>query len=361
MVLLHEIRDVKTEQIIVLAEGHDKFLGKDHDTLQFFGVPYYSLKFVESDKWFWGPSDARILEPYQIELCKVISEEAKHRMIQRVRYLYDKNKLDDDALSRFESTRLAAGVPVEGNPHEAIVTLQSHVSQDFTAQRQNIHGDSRDAIGVSQNQAGQFDAIGVSQNQAGQFAQGRHTAYEASEVKRGGDIRSNKRRSKMADFLVDVMEWEFESIFRFWKQPQVAQIVGPDGAMYWTEFTGEMLRGDYLYEIDAESGNPTSQEIRRQEAMQMLPVITQSLQTLMQLGEQSPQAQATLARMIELYPAILEYFVEQFPVKPMMRPGQNTVPMGQLNQQIEAQAGRAPQQAGGSPGGAISLPVRRTR
>jgi len=74
-------------------------------------------------------------------------------------------------------------------------------------------------------------------------------------------------------------------MFSQWNVKQVEDIVGPDGVRYWVNFTFKEIESKYNFRVDPESGQPTSSETRKQEAIMVAqyihasPVVAMAIQS----------------------------------------------------------------------------------
>lgn len=248
---LFEVRDVKTKSIYVFCEGHT--LLSTTDALQIEGLPYEFIIFNPDPDLFQGIPDVKLIEPQQLELNEMKTQESKHRKIALLKFLYRKNSITPVQLNHFLSGEVGPAVEVEDdNIATAIQIMQPHVPPDFdTLERRNAE-DVRKTIGSSANQQGDFSPY-----------HGK-TAAESMIVDQANELRSNERKDIVGDALVNIIQKWNQMIFSFWTEPKVIAICGPTGQQFWVEYTGDQLVGEYNLLVDPEAGMPISRIQRSQ-------------------------------------------------------------------------------------------------
>lgn len=257
---LYEIRDFSTGEIYVFCEG-EQLLG-DKDALQFDGdsLPWEFLVFNEDPEHFWGISDAGLLESQQQELNEINTQGSKHRRIALLKFLYKKGSITQASMDSFLSGQVGPAIEIdsEGSPANDILTLQPHVPIEFQRESLHVRDNMRETLGRSENQAGAFSPYH------------NKTATETMEVAAGGDSRDGERKDMIADVLTNIVRKWNQMIFSFWDSERLLEVSGLDGQPEWIRYTGDMLKGDYMLRIDAESGMPISTALRMQAADKLM-------------------------------------------------------------------------------------------
>jgi hypothetical protein len=149
------------------------------------------------------------------------------------------------------------------------------------------------------------ESLGFSPNQLGQFSPRHNTsARETGIVESGFEERIDERKDIVGDLLTNIVRKWNQYIFSFWTKEKVIKIVSPSGEPWWVEYTGEQLRGEYLLNVDPESGVPVNRVMKYQMAKEAFglfngdPMIDQMKlrQTLLGLyGTVDPQFETLLA------------------------------------------------------------------
>ena len=248
---LIEIRDARTRSIIVICE--DTLLMKDEDALQIVGLPWEFLTFNEDPEYFWGIPDCYIIEPQQMELNDVKTQQSQHRKISLLKFLYQKSAITETEMEKFLSGDVGPAVGIDAeNIATAIITLQPHMPSELWQEAQQILSDMRESVGFSENQVGGFSR------------QQNKTATETAEVAQGADNRIDEKRDIAQDILLNIVKKWNSIIFSLWDSKRVIEICGPRGATEWVEFSGTELAGEYRLKVDMDSGFPITSNVKRQ-------------------------------------------------------------------------------------------------
>jgi len=259
---LWEVRDVKTRQIMTFCEN--QLILSANDVLQTDeGMPWEFIAFNQDPEFFWAIPDAHIIAPQQLELNLSATQEARHRSIALLKFLYLEGKVTKEELEKFLSGEVGVAVGIKSdsdNIGAVVVPLQPHIPPDFGASQARQIQAMREELGFSQNQEGAFSPY-----------HGK-TASESMIVAEAFEQRVDERRDIVADVLVNIVRKWNKMLFNFWSSEKVIQIVSPEGEPFWITYTGDQLKGDYTLSVDADSGVPLSRALRYQmgkELMQM--------------------------------------------------------------------------------------------
>ena len=108
--------------------------------------------------------------------------------------------------------------------------------------------------------------IGFSRNQAGEFDQSsRRTKGEAMLVAQGSYRRESPRVMMVRDLYLEAMAKINRVIFSYWAVPRSVMVDEK-----WVQFTGEEIKGDYLYSLSLAAKRDLSRAERKVEALMML-------------------------------------------------------------------------------------------
>lgn len=257
---LWQIRDMKTHNIFVMAFDQDTFLREEDDVMQIDGIPFHWFTFNEDPVYPWGIPDARIMEPQQLEMNETRRLAMYHRRVAILKLLYKKGAIKPDEIEKLldEDVKAAVGIEMnEGSIQDVVHQIQSGIPGDLHQWAEILREDMREISGFGRNQTGQ--------------AQGdRTTATEAKIVYGAHEIRLDERRDMAGDLIEEIMRGVNQTIFSFWSQKRVVQVVGPNGLPGWIQYTADQIKGEYDLRIDANNGAPVSGEIRKQDAAQLL-------------------------------------------------------------------------------------------
>ena len=250
---LWEIRDVRTKEIIVMCE--EQIILQEEDVLQIEGLPYETIIFNEDPEHFWGISDVKVLEPQQLEMNESRTQLSQHRKITLLKFLYLKGAIKENQLENFLSGKVGPAVEIDGESlNNAITTLQPHVPPDFYAELRQLESEMTRSLGSSENQEGAFSPY-----------HGK-TATESMIVSQADQMRMSERRDVVGDTLLNIMRKWNQYIFSFWTGERVTQVAGPEGGMYWVQYSSEQLKGEYDLQIDVDSGIPITKTLKTQMA-----------------------------------------------------------------------------------------------
>lgn len=258
---LWEIRDVKTKQVLVICE--DTLLLSTDDVLQTGeGLPWEFITFNPDPEYFWPIPDAHIIAPQQEELNATATQTSRHRAIALLKFLYKRGAMKDEELLKLLSGEVGPGVAIDDESLAAAITvLQPHIPPDLYRDMQAQIQFMREQLGVGQNQEGAFSPY-----------HGK-TASESMIVAESFENRADERKDIIADVLVRVIRKWNQFLFQFWNEARVLQIVSPQEGPVWVQFTGDEVKGDYILNIDADSGMPISRALKQQMGVEMFKAL----------------------------------------------------------------------------------------
>lgn len=278
---LWQIHDAKTRKIFVLTMNHDKFLRNDIDEMQIEGLPVETLIFNPDTDYIYGIPDARIIEPQLLELNEIRTQAMKFRRVDIPKLLIKKGAIEAEAITKLLDEDVKAVVEIEMGETLSDVVMPltpglSGVMQDMAFAADQVRSDVRETVGFSRINVGEF--------------QGKThvTASEVQNVMQRGDIRMDERRDAVADLLSNIIRKFNQTIFKFWTIPQVIDIVGPDGAKWWIQYSGPELRGEYNIRIDPSSSMPVNPETKKEDALEMIKAWAEMNQGAIAQGQPVP-------------------------------------------------------------------------
>ncbi len=271
MVELWEIRDKATGKVFVIAPDHGEenkaiFFDNDRNLMQFGNFPYFPFIFNEDDEAFWGLPDAKILEPYQLEVNEIKTQIMKHRRMTLIKLLVKKKSMTVQEAEKLVSEDVAAVAWVEGQGAISASVEQIKVTgipQDLFTAADVVVQDVRESLGFSRNQFGEFNS-----------RSGDTTATEANIVKMATEIRVDERRDALADTVVDFVEMMHGILFDNWGDEQIIDVIGPGGVPVWVRVRGELLkRGRFSVKVDPDSSIPETRAVREQRAVGLFQLL----------------------------------------------------------------------------------------
>ncbi len=252
---LWEIRDRMTGEVIVVTRDYDKVLRKAPDAIQaVVGMPFVVSHFNKHPLSFWSTPLAYYLGQIQKTQYDIALQAEKQRRISVLKFLYRKNAISEEALSRLLSADVGAaeGVETQFPLNEILTSVQTGMQYDAMGYAEANRRDAREAIGFSRNQLGEFDASS------------RRTAREAVIVEEGAQRRAGKKESSVADLYIDAISKANNLAFSFWKTPR--EVLADER---WYQITGEMLAGEYEYDVTLSTKRSLSKAERMVEALRL--------------------------------------------------------------------------------------------
>lgn len=274
MVHLYEVRDLKTGKVLVLSpfsddmspsEGGGANLYCDIDPLIADGrFNYFPIVFNPDDEVFWGLPDAKILEPYQLEINEIRTQTMKHRRLALVKLLVKEGVITESEIAKMLSTDVGAVVKVKEIGPTAIDKMQiANIPQDLILAGQQVMQDIRDTLGFSRNQMGEFAS-----------RRGDTTAEEVETVREATDIRIDEKRDEMAHMITRMVEKMNSILFKRWGGDQVLDVVGPGGAKVWVRFDPRNLTlAHYNIRVDPDTAVPKNRRAREERAVRAYEIL----------------------------------------------------------------------------------------
>jgi len=257
-----EIVDRINGERIVVSRDHPKFLRKTPDAIQMAcGMPYVTGTLSLHPRSFWSVAPAYYLGMMQKEQHDISLQASKERRINILKFLFRKGVITKEKLSQLMSADVGAGVEVDGvfPLNEVIAPMPSRTNFDYIPQSEENRRNARSVSGMSRNQMGEFD-------------KGRKTAAETNNVALGSGRRTGKRAQVVESLYVNTIEKVNLMTFDFWKMPR--EIMHSDGHAV---VTGDMLKGDYQYDVSLTTKRVISRAERKVEALMMMGQIMSML------------------------------------------------------------------------------------
>jgi len=259
MIDLVEIRDRKTKKVIVMLPfaREAKVAFFDDDDLQGeYGPSIYPVVFNEDDEICWGVPDSRILEPFQLEMNEIRTQNMKHRRMSIIKIMYEAKMIDEVELEKLLSEDVAAGIKVM-DINKVKPMQVAEIPRDLILAGNEVMQDVRESIGFGRNQLSEFKP-GSSDT----------TATEATIIQMASEIRVDERRDMIADMLVNMILDMHRIMFTEWNEEQVTDVVGPAGVSIWVKFTGQQLKsGKYDVNVDPDTAMPETKQLRESRAL----------------------------------------------------------------------------------------------
>lgn len=249
---LWEICDRSDNSIKVISFDYDEFLRNDFDILQAVcGTPYISGSFVIHPRFFWSTPLAHYLGRLQKKEFDIELQAEKQRRINNLKFIAAKGFMQQDRLNKLVSADVGAIEEADQvDIKDKIAAFPQGNNLEFTLMSRENRQDAREAIGLSRNQMGEFEASS------------RRTAREVATVQMGSAKRESLRGTVVADLYLESMPKMNQLTFTFQQRPAYA-VVGRE----FIPFTGDQIKGDYLYDLSLSSKRNLSRAERKVEAL----------------------------------------------------------------------------------------------
>jgi hypothetical protein len=265
---LWEIHDRRTGKIYVTATNYKHFLRNESDPLQVNGLPFVATNFVPSSRNFWVSSDADYILQAQAELTDISLQRNKKRRTDNLKFLYLDKAIDEAELDNVTTAEVGVGIKVNAtvpDVRQAIAFLQppQAMNQGLTMEAEDVRRNARELVGLSSNQYGEY-------------AGGRRSATEANVVQQSASMRLNRRQLAISYLYTKAFSKINPIIFKYWKSPRVAEIIGQDGAPVYLQYTGDALDADYSYKVGFTVEPPETKQQRQQTALMAFQMAMQN-------------------------------------------------------------------------------------
>lgn len=261
---LWEIHDRRDMTVKVVCREHEKFIRDEPNALMLAcGMPFVSGTFVSHPRAFWGTPLAYYLGQLQAEQYDISKQSEKQRRISILRFIAAKGLMSPEKLQKLISGDVGAvefADAVDGLK-DKIIPVPTGSLYDFIVQGNQVRQNARSLIGFSRNQAGEFD-VGT-----------RRTKGEALLVAQGSSRRESPRMQMVKGLYLDAMRKVNQVIFSYWVRPR-SVMVGRE----WAKFTGEEIKGEYLYDLNLAAKRSLGKAERKVEALMMLGQLMPLLQ-----------------------------------------------------------------------------------
>lgn len=255
---LYEIHNYVTGRIVVVSDT--KVHRNDVDRLQVEGVPFCAMTLNRHPRTFWATPPADYLRFHQAEQFDISIQRAKQRRINSLKFLVREGAITPAELEKALSTDVGIGAFMRQNSdlQRDLTIMPTGTNAELWQEAEVARRDSRETVGLSRNQLGEYDASS------------RRTASEATFVQQGASQRLNARQANVARLYTDVFRKLNQVIFTFWKTPRIVKVSSDK----WPSFTGDDIKAEYSYQTSFGFAKSTDTTARRQEAFQLYTVMS---------------------------------------------------------------------------------------
>lgn len=259
-VVVWEYYDLISGKVCTFAEGCSEWLVKPTAFPYPFGHPFvFMLNHVVPEK-LYPMGDLESILPLQIELALTRTQMVNDRKRFRRMYMYKPELIGPDGLAALTSSDDNALIPVDSDgPFGEVIAPMATTAlpPEFYNQTAMILDDMDRTSAVTEYQRGSVSEV-------------RRTATEASMIQDMSNARSADKLATIERSIGEVAERCVQLAQEFLTTEQVAKIIGPDGGTEWVPYDRETVQGQYDFQVEAGSTQPTNESFRRQSALQLL-------------------------------------------------------------------------------------------
>ena len=264
-----EYYDIDRGTLSVFCDGGDKFLVNPTKMPFAFGHPFVMLRNYDVPDHFYPMGELEAIEPLQMELNQTRTQMMNHRKRFSRKWLYKESAFDVDGRSALESDEDNVLVPViaEEALSGVIAPMPAVMSPpEFYNQSELISGDINQVSGVSEYQRGSLPEI-------------RRTATEAGIVQDAANARASDKLAAIERSIADCGRRLVMLAQQYMTGEQAIRIVSAGEKRAWVKFDRDYIQGEFDFEVEGGSTQPTNESFRRQSAMQIMDAMAPFIQS----------------------------------------------------------------------------------
>lgn len=221
------------------------------------GNPIHVLTIRDCTDTAYIRSDSSMTRDLVDQLAKFLTTQVKQRDTSIPMRLVDEGVITPDVMKKITDGDYGAFIPIpEGRLEPAPIVEIARAQYP----RENFEGQARIERQLAKT-------LALDSNQTGVRDQADRTATELTIVQNNASMRLKAERNRVIQFFLAGVR-KFDSLLqRFATEPQVIQIVGPDGAKQWATWDKVTLAGRYAYDIKPDSGVDLDEATQRKQAL----------------------------------------------------------------------------------------------
>jgi hypothetical protein len=264
-----EYYDINSGTVSVFCDGGDKFLVNPTKMPFAFGHPFVMLRNYDVPDHFYPMGELEAIEPLQMELNQTRTQMMNHRKRFSRKWLYKESAFDVDGRSALESDEDNVLVPViaEEALSGVIAPMPAVMSPpEFYNQSELISSDINQVSGVSEYQRGAMPEI-------------RRTATEAGIVQDAANARASDKLAAIERTIADCGRRLVMLAQQYMTGEQAIRIISAGEKRAWVRFDRDYIQGEFDFEVEGGSTQPTNESFRRQSAMQIMDAMAPFIQS----------------------------------------------------------------------------------
>jgi len=257
-VKIYEMYDIETKELLVLAEGHTKFIRIAKFNVQ----PFSILKFNEIPDEFYALADVAVEKPLQQEINVSASMVITHARRASRKYVYEEKSISDEQLENLKDPgdMTFAAIKDWNKPPKA---LESATQDPSIFQY------------TSQSKINFNEVVGSTEMERG-VVERRKTFGEAKFQEGHGSARRSDKQSLVADFVSEIYTNIFQLMQFNLNTEQAIKVIGPKGK-FWTKVKREDIQGEYFVDIEVAELRPNLPEVEKADLIQFVQILGQFL------------------------------------------------------------------------------------
>jgi hypothetical protein len=218
---------------------------------------------------FYPMGELEAIEPLQMELNQTRTQMMNHRKRFSRKWLYRESSFDADGRAALESDEDNVLVPVisEDGLSNAVVPMPAIISPpEFYNQSELISNDINQISGVSEYMRGALPEV-------------RRTATEAGIVQDAANARASDKLAAIERTIADCGRRLVMLAQQYMTGEQAIRVVGAGEKRAWVRFDRDYIQGEFDFEVEGGSTQPTNESFRRQSAMQIMDAMAPFIQS----------------------------------------------------------------------------------
>ena len=317
LITLYECHTMEDRRIFTLAEGKVLRNIDDPDAdvlpwdLRFIPLIFFSL----GDK-IWPIPLVQIYESLQLEKNLIRTQMARHRRRNNPRYVGPRGTMKKTDITKFEQNEDSSYFEFDGNIGPTPLNIA------------NIPMDTYNLEGLIDRDVDK--TTGITEGMRGIQSSKEQTATEANIIQGNARLRAGKLQRIFERFVIKLVRGQAKLMSKYWTTEKFTKITGLPG---WHSFSGEDIKGDYLFSITSGSMLPQDKQTMRQELLLMADFIAKFKPFV-----PNANLEPVMRRALELYGMpVEEVFEQKMPVLPPMQPpglppemGLGGAPLGEI-------------------------------
>jgi hypothetical protein len=254
----YEIHDLEHGKLIVWVEGSDvfqRFEDSPYESVE--GSVYTVLGYDEDVESAFPLSLVEQMKTKQQAYNYILSYMTNHIRRFNRKYAVTQGTLNPDEEAKLEEGADGSIIRTEGQDPRPI--QDAPISVDMYNVKEVLKRELTEETGVSSMQRASREP-------------GVNTAYEASQIQGGADLKVQEKRDIVRRFVTLVVRKLNQILKLYATREQVLRIAGPKG-VHWVRWTREDIQGEFFEDVDIYTSQPFSQEMERRQAMELFSLV----------------------------------------------------------------------------------------